>query len=50
MKSVYFSVNSSEVQNCGSFQALMKLPTPTNFLAAISDQLCSDIHTIWASG
>ena len=43
-------VKPSEAQNCGSCQAFTKLPKPTYFLAAISDQLCSDIHTICANG
>ena len=50
MQSVYLRVKPSETQNCWSFQAFTKLAKPTNFRAAISDQLCSDIQTICASG
>ena len=50
ISAVYLSVKPSEDQNCGSCQAFMKLPAPTNFFSAISDQLCSDIHIICTSG
>ena len=50
ISSVYFSVNSSETQNCLSSQALMKLLTPTNLGGVISDQLWNDTTTICTSG
>ena len=50
MMAVYLKVKPSAPQNCGSAQAFTKLPAPTNFFSAMSDQLCSDIHTICTNG
>ena len=50
IRSVYLSVNSSEIQNCRSPQALMKLLAPMNFGGVISDQLWNETTTICTSG